>query len=81
MTTPGEFSLAHEVAKLRKILLLPITNIVFDDRYEYGKQYLDADMDYIRIYAKIYVNDDLIGTIPYMSDRWGQCMIPTTSVS
>jgi len=65
------FSLAYEIDKLKKRLLLPITNIVFDSRYEYGKLYLDDDMSLIKIYAKLYIDDDFIGTIPYMSDRWG----------
>jgi hypothetical protein len=66
-----KFSLAYEVNKLKKILELPITNIVFDERYEYGKRYLDEGMNLITIYGRLYVNDDFIGTIPYMSDRWG----------
>lgn len=66
-----EFSLAYEVEKLKKMLTLPITNIVFDERYEYGKLYLNDDLTLTTIYAKLYVNDDLIGNIPYMSDRWG----------
>jgi hypothetical protein len=73
MATPEmrEFSPEYEVGRLKKMLLLPITNVVFDDRYEYGKQYLDDNMDFIKIYAKLYVNDELVGTIPYASDRWG----------
>ena len=73
MTTPEirEFSLDYEVGRLRKMLRLPITNVVFDDRYEYGKQYLDDNWDFIKIYAKLFVNDELVGTIPYASDRWG----------
>jgi hypothetical protein len=66
-----EFSLAYEVDKLKKMLGVPITNIVFDEKYEYGKRYLNDDMTLTTIYAKLYVNDDLIGTIPYISDKWG----------
>lgn len=66
-----EFSLAYEVNKLRKFLPLPITNIVFDERYEYGKRYLDDEINHTIIYAKLFINDEMIGTIPYMSDRWG----------
>lgn len=66
-----EFSLTYEVDKLKKILQLPVTNIVFDERYEYGKLYLDHDMNLTTIYGSLYVNNDLIGTIPYMSDKWG----------
>ena len=51
--------------------MLPITNIVFDNKYEYGKQYLDENLDNIIIYGKLYINDDLIGTIPYISQAWG----------
>jgi len=65
------FSLAYEIEKLKKFLLLPITNVVFDDRYEYGKLYLNDDMSLTKIYAKLYINDNFIGTIPYMSDKWG----------
>ena len=73
MATPEirPFNLTYEINKLKKILLLPITNIVFDDRYEYGRRYLDDDMSLTKIYAKLYIDDDFIGTIPYMSDRWG----------
>jgi hypothetical protein len=72
MATPEmrEFSLEYEVSRLKKMLLLPITNIVFDDRYEYGKLYLDDNMDLIKMYAKLFVNE-LVGTIQYSSDRWG----------
>jgi hypothetical protein len=66
-----EFSLAYETDKLRKILMLPLTNVVFDDRYAYGKLYLDENNDFITIYAKLYVNDEMIGTVPYYSDKWG----------
>lgn len=66
-----EFSLTYEVDKLKKILRLPITNIVFDDKYEYGKLYLDENNDLVIIYGKLYINDELIGTMPYISDRWG----------
>ena len=65
------FSLTNELDKLKKITLLPITNIEFDKKYEHGKQYLDSEMNHIKIYAKLYVNKDMIGIIPYMSDSWG----------
>lgn len=73
MTTPEirPFSLAREVDKVRKFLLLLITNVVFDDKYEYGKRYLDDDMSLTKIYAKLYIDAEFIGIIPYMSDRWG----------
>ena len=66
-----EFSPEYEVNRLKKMLLLPITSIVFDDRYEYGKRYLDDNMDFIKMYAKLYINDELVGTIQYSSDKWG----------
>jgi hypothetical protein len=66
-----EFSMAYEVDKLRTMLRLPITNIVFDDRYEYGKSYLNEDFTLTVIYAKLYINENYIGDIPYMSDKWG----------
>lgn len=66
-----EFSLAHEIEKLKDMLNLPVTNVVFDDRYEYGKLYIDEDKNLTVIYGQLYVNDEWIGTIPYMSDRWG----------
>jgi hypothetical protein len=66
-----EFSMAYEVDKLRTMLRLPITNIVFDDRYEYGKSYLNEDFRLTVIYAKLYIDENYIGDIPYMSDKWG----------
>jgi hypothetical protein len=66
-----EFSLAEEVEKLRKYLWLPITHVEFDPRYEYGKLYTDEDWNIIWINAKLFVNDELIGTIPYFSSNHG----------
>lgn len=66
-----EFSLAEEVEKLRKYLWLPITYVEFDPRYEYGKLFTDEDWNIIWIDAKLYVNDDMIGTIPYFSSDHG----------
>ncbi|WCT12488.1 hypothetical protein [Mucilaginibacter jinjuensis] len=66
-----EFSMAYEVDKLVKMLKLPITHVEFDERYEYGKLYLDENQEFIIIYARLFVNDDFIGTIPYISDKWG----------
>jgi hypothetical protein len=66
-----EFSLAYEVDRLVQMLKLPITHVEFDERYEYGKLYLDENQEFVIIYAKLYVNDDFIGTIPYISDKWG----------
>lgn len=66
-----EFSMVYEVDRLVKMLRLPITHIEFDERYEYGKLYLDENQDLTVIHAKLYVNDDCIGTIPYISDKWG----------
>lgn len=74
------FSLANEVKKLGEILLLPITHIEFDPRYEYGKLYLDDDLNLIIIYAKLYVNDDPIGSLPYRSDKWGPMYDTTKQV-
>jgi hypothetical protein len=65
------FQRPYEVEKLRKMLRVPITNIEFDERYEYGKLYLDDQLALTIIYAKLYVHDELIGIIPYMSDKWG----------
>ena len=62
-----EFSLAHEVNTLRKMLMLPVTHVVFDNRYQYGKMYMDESMNFIVFYATLYVNDEVIGNIPYMS--------------
>lgn len=67
----GEFSLAAEISKLQKMLTLPITNVIFDEKYEYGKLYIDNDQNLTIIYAKLFTNDSFIGTIPYMSDKWG----------
>jgi len=69
-----EFSLPAEISKLQQILRLPITNVVFDKSYEHGKLYLDNDLNLTIIYAELYIDDSFIGTIPYMSDKWGQCM-------
>jgi hypothetical protein len=66
-----EFSMPYEIDKLKKILLLPITNILFDEKYEYGVMYLNDDMDFTTIYASLYVNDYFIGTTPYVSTRLG----------
>ncbi|HVS94559.1 MAG TPA: hypothetical protein VHE59_21120 [Mucilaginibacter sp.] len=73
MATTGtpKFSLANEIEKVRKYLLLPITYIEFDERCEYGKVCLDDNMDWIWMNAKLYVNDEPIGTIPYFSSEWG----------
>jgi hypothetical protein len=65
------FSLAYEIDMLKKILLLPITNIVFDERYEYGKLYLDADNDLLVIQGQLYINNELIGNIPYYATDYG----------
>lgn len=66
-----KFSLANEVEKLRKFLSLPITHVEFDPRYEYGKLYMDDKMNWIWINAKLFVNDQQIGTIPYFSSGHG----------
>jgi len=51
------------------MLALPITNVEFDPSYEHGKMYIDDQMNIIWIDAKLFVNDELIGTIPYFTDR------------
>jgi len=66
-----EFNLISEIERLQKILLLPITNVIFDERYEYGKLYLNANQELEIIYAKLYVGESFVGTMPYMSDKWG----------
>lgn len=70
-TPKRTFNLEYEIKHLRKLLRLPITHIEFDDRYEYGRLYLDDNCDLIVIYAKLYANDDFIGTIPYRSGTRG----------
>lgn len=65
------FSVANEVAKLRKQLQLPVTHIEFDNRYTIGQMYLDDNLDYIKIYAQLYINKDHIGDVQYMSGHFG----------
>jgi len=65
-----EFSIAYEIDKLRKILRIPVTDIKFDDRYEYGKLYLDGT-ELKTILGELYIGDDVIGIIPYVSTEWG----------
>jgi hypothetical protein len=65
------FSMPDEIAKLKKIFLDPSTNIVFDEKWEYGKTYLDENMNYIVFTARIYIADEMVGTIPYMSSSFG----------
>lgn len=68
---PGEFSLDKEIEKLRQMLSLPITNVEFDSKYEYGKTYMDDKMNWIWIDAKLFINQEMIGTIPYFSSNFG----------
>jgi hypothetical protein len=72
-----QFNMADEVDRLVQILKLPITHVEFDERYEHGKLHLDANQQPLIIYARLYVNDDFIGTIPYTSDKWGPGYDPT----
>ena len=67
----SRFNLAKEVEKISKLLLLPVTHVVFNKKYKLGKAYRNDKGDYAVINAKLYVNDDLVGTIPYMSEIWG----------
>jgi hypothetical protein len=65
-TAPARpFNLDHEIEKCRMILLLPITGIEFAPGYEYGKLLLDDNQELKVLQAKLFVNDELIGTIPY----------------
>ena len=65
MGTP-EFNLTNEIEKLRQMLWLPITHIEFDARYEYAKLDIDEQMHPIWTDPKVFINDDMIGTIPYL---------------
>lgn len=71
MATPEALKpdLVNEIEKLRKYLLLPITHVEFDSKYDHGKRYMDDQMNIIWIHAKLFVNDELIGTIPYFTDH------------
>jgi len=71
LSAKREFNLTYEIEKLKKIVQLPVTNVVFDERYQYGRLYLDENNDLLRIYAKLYVNDDFVGTVPYVSSERG----------
>ena len=65
------FSMPDEIAKLKNIFLVPVTNIVFDEKCEYGKTYLDENSNFIIFTASIYIDDEMVGTIPYMSSSFG----------
>jgi hypothetical protein len=73
MAAPGipKINLADEVEKLRKYLALPITRVKFDPSYEYGKRYMDDKMNWLWADAKLFINDELIGTMPYFSAEFG----------
>jgi len=66
-----KFNMANEIEKMQKYLLLPITYIEFDKEYEYGKLYVDDNKNLIWIHANLFINDELIGTIPYFSSDHG----------
>lgn len=53
------------------MLLIPITNVVFDERCEYGKQYLDDEINHTVFRATLSINDEPVGSIPYMSEQLG----------
>lgn len=66
-----KFNMANEIEKMQKYLLLPITYIEFHKGYQYGKTYMDDNMNWIWINANLFINDELIGTIPYISSGHG----------
>lgn len=73
------FSIENEVRKLRKYTMLPITHVVFDERYQHGENYIDDNLDYIKILAKLYIAEHYIGEIQYMSSNFGP-MYETQSI-
>jgi len=66
-----KFDMTKEIEKMRKILWLPITHIEFDKRYEYGERYMDDNMNWLWADAKLFINYELIGTMPYFSSEFG----------
>jgi len=57
VTNEIEFNMNNEVEKIRKMLRFPITKVLFDEQYEYGKLYLDESSQLLILYAKLFIAD------------------------
>lgn len=71
MDERSDFRSLSEIDKLKRMLRIPITSVEFDDRYEFDQRYLDENGDFLMFYAKIYINDTMVGTAPYMLGGFG----------
>lgn len=65
------FSVENEVAKVSKYLMLPITQIIFDNRFSLSEPYVDENWNFIKLEAKLYIQQNYIGKIPYMIGNFG----------
>ena len=65
------FSLENEAAKVSMYLMLPVTQIIFDDRFSLDEPYVDENWDFIKLRAKLYFQQHYIGEIPYMIGHFG----------
>lgn len=65
------FSLENEAAKVSMYLMLPITQIIFDDRFSLNEPYVDENWDFIKLRPKLYFHQHHIGRIPNMIGHLG----------
>ena len=65
------FSLENEAVKACRYFMLPVTQIIFDDRFPLNEPYVDENLDFIKLRAKLYFQQHYIGEIPYMISHFG----------